>query len=147
MRTNNFIKLALILSLCTQVTAFADTRTPVEITKITDGDTVVAQIGDNKFRVRLIGIDCYETSNNNRAYKQAYKNNLSIDEVIDKGLNSKLYLEKLHNQNKNSQTFLDFKGLDIYNRVLGVLYFGKINVNENLMQHGGCMAYPDFSAG
>ena len=90
MRTNNFIKLALILSLCTQVTAFADTRTPVEITKITDGDTVVAQIGDNKFRVRLIGIDCYETSNNNRAYKQKYKNNLSIDEVIDKGLNSKL---------------------------------------------------------
>ena len=61
--------------------------------------------------------------------------------VIDNGLNSKLYLEKLHNQNKNSQTFLDFKGLDIYNRVLGVLYFGKINVNESLMQHGGCRQY------
>ncbi len=136
----NIFRLLLILLVFSQAT-FADVRTPVELVRISDGDTVVARIDKNEFKIRLIGIDCYETAKINRAYKQAYQNNLSIDEVVDKGLNSKRYLEELYAQNKNSKTSIEFKGLDIYNRVLGVLYFDKLNVNENLKLHGGCMMY------
>lgn len=130
-----------IISCIWGLTVWADVRTPVELVRISDGDTVVARIDKNEFKIRLIGIDCYETAKINRAYKQAYQNNLSIDEVVDKGLNSKRYLEELYAQNKNSKTSIEFKGLDIYNRVLGVLYFDKLNVNENLKLHGGCMMY------
>ncbi len=136
----NIFRLLLILLVFSQAT-FADVRTPVELVRISDGDTVVARIDKNEFKIRLIGIDCYETAKINRAYKQAYQNNLSIDEVVDKGLNSKRYLEELYAQNKNSKTSIEFKGLDIYNRVLGVLFFDKLNVNENLKLHGGCMMY------
>ncbi len=136
----NIFRLLLILLVFSQAT-FADVRTPVELVRISDGDTVVARIDKNEFKIRLIGIDCYETAKINRAYKQAYQNNLSIDEVVNKGLNSKRYLEELYAQNKNSKTTIEFKGLDIYNRVLGVLYFDKLNVNENLKLHGGCMMY------
>ncbi len=136
----NIFRLLLILLVFSQAT-FADVRTPVELVRISDGDTVVARIDKNEFKIRLIGIDCYETAKINRAYKQAYQNNLSIDEVVNKGLNSKRYLEELYAQNKNSKTSIEFKGLDIYNRVLGVLYFDKLNVNENLKLHGGCMMY------
>lgn len=130
-----------IISCIWGLTVWADVRTPVELVRISDGDTVVARIDKNEFKIRLIGIDCYETAKINRAYKQAYQNNLSIDEVVNKGLNSKRYLEELYAQNKNSKTTIEFKGLDIYNRVLGVLYFDKLNVNENLKLHGGCMMY------
>lgn len=130
-----------IMTCLVALPVLADSRIPVEIVKISDGDTVVARIDKNKFKVRLIGIDCYETSKIHRAYKQAYQNNLSIDEVVNKGLDSKQYLEKLYAQNKNTQASIEFKGVDIYHRVLGVLYFDKLNVNDNLKLHGGCMVY------
>ena len=38
----------------------------------------------NFFYLRLVGIDCYETKNINRAYKQAYTDNLTVEEVIKK---------------------------------------------------------------
>lgn len=137
----NFLTISLFLLLFAQTAAFADVRTPVELVRISDGDTVVARIDKNEFKIRLIGIDCYETAKINRAYKQAYQNNLSIEEVVTKGLDSKRYLEELYAQNKNSKTAIEFKGLDIYNRVLGVLDFDKLNVNKNLKLHGGCMMY------
>lgn len=130
-----------IISCIWGLMVWADVRIPVELVRISDGDTVVARIDKNEFKIRLIGIDCYETAKINRAYKQAYQNNLSIEEVVTKGLDSKRYLEELYAQNKNSKTAIEFKGLDIYNRVLGVLYFDKLNVNENLKLHGGCMMY------
>lgn len=120
---------------------WANSLTPIEVTKITDGDSIEARIGRNEFKVRLIGIDCYETAKINRAYKQAYRNNILVEDVVSRGLKSKKYLEDLFRDNKNVQAYLDFKGLDIYNRVLGVLYFEQLNVNESLKQHGGCMQY------
>lgn len=120
----------------------ADTRIPIEITKIYDGDTVEAKIDNNNpFKIRLIGIDCYETSKIHRAYKQAYCNQKTIEDVVQLGLNSKEYLKNLYNQNKNRDIFLEFKGIDIYGRALGILYFDSLNVNERLKNAGGCLVY------
>lgn len=120
---------------------FGVAKTPIKILKIYDGDTIQAKIDNEKFSIRLIGLDCYETKNINRAYKQAYENNLTIDDVIDKGIKSKKYLEKLYKNNKNKEIFFDFKGIDKYKRALGILYFGEINVNKALLNNGGCLEY------
>ena len=59
---------------------------PVEVLKILDGDTIKVKLDSgNKFSIRLIGIDCYETNKINRAYKQAYVNDISIEEVVKRG--------------------------------------------------------------
>ena len=54
---------------------------------------------------------------------------------------STAYLENLYRANKNNQVYIDFKGVDIYGRALGVIYFDKLNVNEDLQKNGGCMIY------
>ncbi len=101
-----------------------------------------AKIDKNKpFKIRLIDIDCYETSKIHRAYKQAYCNHKSIDDVIAAGLDSKKYLQNLYDNNKSNGTYLEFKGIDIYGRALGILYFDTLNVNENLKNSGGCLNY------
>ena len=119
--------------------SYAVSKTPVKIVKILDGDTIRAKINDNIFSIRLIGIDCYETTPNNRAYKQAYNNNLTIDEVIKNGKFSKKYLINLY-KNSNVQTF-EFMGLDYYKRPLGVLYFDDVNINQKMLNHGGCLKF------
>ena len=129
--------LLIVFVLCSA--SYAASKTPVRIIKILDGDTVRAKINDNIFSIRLIGIDCYETTPNNRAYKQAYNNNLTIGEVIKNGKFSKKYLINLY-KNSNVQTF-EFMGLDYYKRPLGVLYFDDVNINQKMLNHGGCLKF------
>lgn len=119
--------------------SYAVSKTPVRIVKILDGDTIRAKINDNIFSIRLIGIDCYETTPNNRAYRQAYNNNLTIGEVIKNGKFSKKYLINLYKKS-NVQTF-EFMGLDYYKRPLGVLYFDDVNINQKMLNHGGCLKF------
>lgn len=113
---------------------------PIDVLKIYDGDTIEVKINSgNKFSIRLQGIDCYETSKINRAYKQAYLNKVDIDEVIKKGNKAKVYLKNL-NKNSNTASF-DFMGIDKYGRALGIVYFGNININEELLKNNICMPY------
>ena len=128
-----------ILLLNMQFTCAKTNKIPVNLVRVVDGDTVILQIDDNKFPVRLQGIDCFETSKIPRAYMQAYKNNLSIDDVIKKGNESLKFLQDLFSSDKDF--YLDFKGLDKYNRVLGILYLNNQNINQELIKHGGCMVY------
>ena len=108
--------------------------------KVLDGDTVkVTFESGNKFSIRLIGIDCFETEPIHRAYKQAYYSHLSIDQVIYKGFEAKNYLENLHKKAKNI-SFV-FQGVDKYGRVLGILYFDNININQHLLDKGFCLPY------
>lgn len=129
--------LLIVFVLCSA--SYAASKTPVRIVKILDGDTIRAKINDNIFSIRLIGIDCYETTPNNRAYKQAYNNNLTIDEVIKNGKFSKKFLINLYKKS-NVQTF-EFMGLDYYKRPLGVLYFDNVNINQKMLNHGGCLKF------
>ena len=119
--------------------ANSENKISTELVKIIDGDTIILKVDKNEFSARLVGIDCFETNANNRAYRQAYLNNLSIDDVLSRGKNSKKYLEDFY---KNAdKIYFEFKGLDIYKRVLAVIYFDNINVNDSMKTFGGCSAY------
>ena len=133
----NLILLLLLSSFC-----FA--KTQIELIDIYDGDTISAKIKKEKFQIRLIGIDCFEISPLNRAYKQAYKNKLNIEEVIKQGKSAKKYLESLY-KNSNKNVYFDFYGIDKYSRALGILYFDKLNINEELANKNICPRYKHFS--
>lgn len=120
---------------------YADSLTPITITKIYDGDTVQAEVEGEVFLVRLKGVDCYETMRISRAYRQAYEGGISVDEVVERGERSKEYLSGLFNQVGKDRIYFQFQGVDRYSRALGVLYFGRVNVNEEMIDRGGCLVY------
>ena len=120
---------------------YADSLTPITITKIYDGDTVQAEVEGEVFLVRLKGVDCYETMRISRAYRQAYEGRISVDEVVKRGERSKEYLSGLFNQVGKDRIYFQFQGVDRYSRALGVLYFGRVNVNEEMINGGGCLVY------
>lgn len=112
----------------------------VVITKVYDGDTVRGIVNGQEVSIRLTGIDCYETSKINRAYKQAYINKISIEEVVRNGRKSKQVLANFLKTHPNIT--VRFTDEDVrYNRKVGVLYAGNINVNKYMIQNGGCLMY------
>ena len=130
-----------INSLQSSCPAIPTNSTPITITKIYDGDTVQAEVEGEVFLVRLKGVDCYETMRISRAYRQAYEENITIEEVIKRGEKSKEYLSALFNQVQKDKIYFQFQGVDRYSRALGVLYFNKMNVNEEMINKGGCLVY------
>ena len=130
----------LILTMLFLPLSFANEKIPITITKIIDGDTVNVQMqSGNKFALRLVGIDCFEAYENHRTLLQANENNLTIKEVLNKGKESKKYLAKL--KNSTTTTSFEFRGLDKYGRVLGILYFDNTNINQKLIENGYCRVF------
>ena len=82
------IYLSIILFFFLDIASISKEAANIPITRmeVLDGDTVrVTFESGNKFSIRLIGIDCFETEPIHRAYKQAYYSHLSIDQVVYKG--------------------------------------------------------------
>ncbi len=102
---------------------------------------MLAKKKNNKIiKIRLTGIDCFETSKINRAYKQAYLNNLTIEEVVEKGQKSKIILEKYINNSDDNFYYIP-EGIDKYKRELGTLYSKDENINDYMLKCGGCLKY------
>ena len=106
----NKLLISLLIIFFTQ-TVLATQQIPIEIIEIKDGDTVLAKLENgNKFVIRLYGIDCYESKKIHRAYKQAYLDNISIDDIVEKGLLTKQYLKNEHAKSSTT-TFSSLTGL------------------------------------
>ena len=105
--------LSLILSCTTN-------RLTGNVVKVQDGDTMNILTNKNeKIKIRLHGIDAPETGQD---FSQKSKKYLS-DLVAGKNV-----------------TIVDM-GKDQYNRVLGVVYAGKLNVNEEMIRSGLAWQY------
>ena len=61
----------------------ANANTKIEVLKVYDGDSILAKIENNIFRIRLIDIDCFEGTLNYRVSKQAKEHKLSVNEVVE----------------------------------------------------------------
>ena len=88
-------KLVLILLIIFVITPTqAMEKTTARVLKVIDGDTIEVLL-DNKYEnVRLLGVDCYETYPNNRAYKQAYTEKITVEKVVELGKLAKYYVQK-----------------------------------------------------
>ena len=117
-------------------------KSKIEVLKVYDGDTILARIDDNTFRIRLIGIDCFEGTTSERAKWQARKYNMTLDEVVLYGNKARDVLkEKL-----DKEAYFTFMGIDKYNRALGILYVKEMNINEELLKTPYCKVYKQKSA-
>jgi micrococcal nuclease len=90
-----------------------------------DGDTIKVRFDGNLTTIRLIGIDTFETHKNNKAYRQAYENNISIEEVIKRGKKAKEYIKEKLSNHSDFYFEYDEDFLDRYKRTLAYIWFSE----------------------
>lgn len=129
--------IALFLGLMTG-TANAE-MLPITLLKVTDGDTIKALVNGEKESIRLLDIDCYETSKNPRAIWQSEYYHLSVGQVMQKGEYSKQRLKDLLGKRKDLK--LEWSRRDRYKRILGRVYLDDRNINDYMLSEGGCEKY------
>jgi len=112
-----------------------------KVRHVVDGDSINIYTGDNITRVRLYGIDCMETSNIHRAYRQAYENKITIEDVIAQGNFATKKLDEIIKKNQNWVYFRTM-GIDHYGRLLAVLYDKDFNIiNDMMLESEYCKAF------
>lgn len=89
---------------------------------IVDGDTIDLIFDQETTRIRLIGIDTFESRSSIKAKAQAYDYGITLEEVIIRGKQATTYIkEKLSKQTKHYLEYdQDFK--DRYGRTLGYVW-------------------------
>lgn len=120
------------------------------IIKINDGDTLSAFVNNENTKIRLLDVDCYETKKNVRAKFQQKYYELSVDEVLEKGKQSRKILKKLLKDHRYIR--VEWEKRDSFGRILGKVYLddiksnGIIDVNQYMLNQGGCNKYVSKSA-
>ena len=131
-------KLLVLFIFCISMFNFAFAKTKIEVLKVYDGDSILAKIDNNIFRIRLIGIDCFEGTKNKRIEKQSSKHNFSFEQIVKEG---NIAGDILRVKLKGKKVFFEFAGIDKYNRALGHLYVGNRNINDEMLKTGYCFKY------
>ena len=115
------------------------------IIKINDGDTLTALVNNENTKIRLLDVDCYETGkNSNTKFQQKYYG-LSVDEVLEKGKQSRKILKKLLKDHRYIR--VEWEKRDSFGRILGKVYLDDIksavviDVNQYMLKTGGCNKY------
>ena len=98
--------------------------TKLKSIEVIDGDTIYVTNKDKIEKIRLLDIDCHETSYNSRAEFQSKLCNMYMEEIYQKGEEEKLYLKNLISDNSNN-IYLQRHKTDKYGRTLGYIYIGK----------------------
>lgn len=115
--------LIFILSLIIIVLSFA-TTIKGKVVKVADGDTItILEENGDKTRVRFYGIDAPEK-------KQDY------------GIKSLNILKKLIDK---KEVEIEIKNKDQYGRIVGVVYYDKININLYMLETGNAWWYKQYS--
>ena len=112
-----------------------------QVKRVVDGDTIHIYTGYQVIKVRLYGIDCMETSKIYRAYRQAYENKTSIEDIIKQGNFATSELEKIIKEN-NNHVYFKTMGIDVSGRLLAILYDKNMtNINDKMLNTGYCPVY------
>jgi len=106
--------------------ARAQTKNPVyddscwvTITRVIDGDTYEFYYDSQRYKIRLVGIDCFEIHRNNRLQKQADEAGINIEKAYDLGWQALRFVrDKI--ENKKVLLFKDYtqNNFDVYGRLL-----------------------------
>ena len=102
---------------------------------VIDGDTVDVILDGNKFRVRVLGIDCAETYNKDKAAGQARSWNQSPAQVLRLGNAAKAFAQKQCNQQAVQVVAEDFSR-DDYGRLLAYVEVGGVDLGAELLTRG-----------
>lgn len=105
-----------------------------DVTKVLDGDTLVANVAGNEVTIRLIGIDTPEVVDPRKPI-QCYGQEASAraKEMLS---NQKIYLEKEKSKDKENKQY------DIYGRVLAYVHFSDGSLyNQYMIENGFAKEY------
>lgn len=123
-----FVVLLLLLTRCSEnPNATTDPNTPTEpwmqttVIDVSDGDTFSIYYKNQKWKVRVLYIDCFEVTKGQRLEEQASRAGISIDSALALGLEAKNFAKKTL-LNKKVELIRDYKepNLDIYGRLLRI---------------------------
>ncbi|RWZ87262.1 MAG: hypothetical protein EO766_12110 [Hydrotalea sp. AMD] len=104
------------------------------VTRVIDGDTIIANCAENRaLHVKLTKIDSYESKRNNRAYKQAYNEKISVDEVVARGKKAAQISTELLTNQVVDITVDNKAPKDRYGRTLGEVMLNGVSVNDKLL--------------
>ncbi len=90
---------------------------------ITDGDTIKLEFDGVLTTIRLIGIDCFESRMNDKAYRQAYQHEITIEEVVERGKQAKTYIQEKLSKRVEHYIEYDEDFKDRYERTLAYIWF------------------------
>ena len=111
----------------------------VAVISVQDGDTFSALVHEEDTKIRLLDVDCYETKKNARAKFQHEYYGLPLDEIFQRGKTSKQKLKELIGKSKELRVIWDRR--DGFGRILGKVYLDDLDVNQYMIETGGCNKY------
>ena len=92
------------------------------ISGVGDGDSLTVMWNGNEERLRLIGIDAAERSDNPRAAKQAERSHHSLSEILKAGEAAAHHMRSLVHPGDNVRLEFDQEQRDQYGRLLAYVY-------------------------
>ncbi|MCX7880515.1 MAG: thermonuclease family protein [Ignavibacteria bacterium] len=118
---------------------------PILITtviEITDGDTYSIYYKNQKWKVRVLKVDAYETTKGTRLTEQARKAGISIDSALSLGLKAKTFA-KITLLNKKAELRRDNSepNIDSYGRLLRITIIDGMRYDSLLKANG--LAVPE----
>jgi endonuclease YncB( thermonuclease family) len=118
---------------------FIDDSASVLITRIIDGDSYEITAQGEKFKLRLLGADCFEIKKNKKLTSQAMEMNINIDSALKLGMEGKKLAQRiLLNRNVVIKRDNNGKNMDSFGNLLRFIYvndenFADILINYNLV--------------
>ncbi len=120
-----------------------ENTTPCTVVRVVDGDTFHCRLssGEN-VRVRLIGVDTPESSDNPKARRDAERSGKSVEEIIRMGKASTEFTKRLLPEGETVYLEFDVQKTDRYGRLLAYVWLsdGRM-LNELLLREGYAMVY------
>lgn len=136
-------KLLLAILLTLSATTYADScptlkteQTECIVAKVIDGDTFHAYCNKVYTKIRMVEIDSYESRLNNRAYKQAWQQKLTPEQIVGRGKKASSITKKELLNKHVILTQPQKQKIDIYGRTLAKVYIDCVDINNKfLIEH------------
>jgi len=107
------------------------------VEKVTDGDTIVVSVNGTRLRVRLIGMDTPESSDNAKARRDASKYRQNLSALVTMGKKASDFAKTLLHKGDTVSLEYDVERTDRYNRTLAYVFLsdGRM-LNEEMLRAG-----------
>jgi len=120
-----------------------ENTTPCTLVRVVDGDTFHCRLSSGEeVKVRLIGVDTPESSDNPKARRDAERSGQSLEEIIKMGKASAEFTKRLLPKGETVYLEFDVQKTDRHGRLLAYVWLrdGRM-LNEVLLREGYAMVY------
>lgn len=141
LKMRHFRKVCLALTVFFIIATFLHAKEPIRtvegvVTRVSDGDTLKLETPEGtKLKVRLYGIDAPETEKVSRKTGAISKPGQPFGEEASRALESKI---------SGRNVKVDIIAVDLYRRMVGIIYLDGRNMNLEMVREGWAWAYRQY---